>query len=89
MLYELKVDSTGDDREGVAFQSASVSRCLAFSVGLAATITTIGLLAVVARRAFGRLSLDGPFVRALPAASAILILAVGVGITVNSLPEVL
>lgn len=62
---------------------------LAFSVGLAATITTIGLLAVVARRAFGRLSLDGPFVRALPAASAILILAVGVGITVNSLPEVL
>jgi nickel/cobalt transporter (NicO) family protein len=62
---------------------------LAFSVGLAATITTIGLVAVVARRAFGRISLDGPVVRALPAASALLILAVGLGITVNALPEVL
>ena len=62
---------------------------VAFSIGLAATITTIGLLAVLARRAFGRLSLDGRLVRALPAASALLILAVGVGITVNALPEVL
>lgn len=62
---------------------------VAFSLGLAATITAIGLLAVLARRAFARLSLDGPVVRALPAASALLILAVGVGITVNALPEVL
>jgi ABC-type nickel/cobalt efflux system permease component RcnA len=62
---------------------------VAFSVGLAATITGIGLLAVLARRAFGRLSLDGWIIRALPAASALLILAVGVGITVNALPEVL
>jgi ABC-type nickel/cobalt efflux system permease component RcnA len=62
---------------------------VAFSVGLAATITTIGLIAVWARRAFSRLSLDGPLVRALPAGSALLILAVGVGITVNALPEVL
>jgi nickel/cobalt transporter (NicO) family protein len=62
---------------------------VAFSVGLAATITAIGLLAVLARRAFGRLSFDGPIVRALPAASALLILAVGVGITLNALPEVL
>ena len=42
-----------------------------------------------ARRAFGRLSLNGRLVRALPAASAFLILAVGIGITVNALPEVL
>lgn len=62
---------------------------VAFSIGLAATITTIGLLAVLARRAFSRLSLDGRLVRALPAASALVILAVGVGITVNALPEVL
>jgi nickel/cobalt exporter len=62
---------------------------LAFSVGLAATITAIGLLAVLARRAFTRISLDGPLVSALPAASALLILAVGIGITVNALPEVL
>jgi ABC-type nickel/cobalt efflux system permease component RcnA len=61
---------------------------LAFSVGLAATITTIGLVAVLAKRAFSRLSLDGPLVRLLPAASALVILAVGVGITLNALPEV-
>ena len=62
---------------------------VAFSVGLAATITTIGLIAVLARRAFCRLSLDGRLVRALPAASALVILAVGTGIIVNALPEVL
>jgi nickel/cobalt exporter len=62
---------------------------LAFSLGLAATITSIGLLAVLARRAFGRLALDGPLVRALPAVSALVILAVGIGITLNALPEVL
>jgi nickel/cobalt exporter len=62
---------------------------VAFSLGLAATITSIGLLAVFARRAFGRLALDGPVVRALPALSALVILAVGIGITVNALPEVI
>ncbi len=62
---------------------------LAFSVGLAATISAIGLVAVLARRAFSRLRLDGPLVRALPAVSALLILVVGVGITVNAVPEVL
>jgi ABC-type nickel/cobalt efflux system permease component RcnA len=62
---------------------------VAFSVGLAATITGIGLVAVLARRAFGQLRLDGPIVRALPAVSAALILAVGIGITLNALPEVL
>jgi nickel/cobalt transporter (NicO) family protein len=61
---------------------------VAFSVGLAATITGIGLVAVLARRAFGRLRLDGPLIRTLPAVSAALILAVGVGITLNALPEV-
>jgi ABC-type nickel/cobalt efflux system permease component RcnA len=62
---------------------------LAFSVGLAATITCIGLVAVLATRTFGRLSPDGPVVRALPAASAALILAVGVVITARALPGVL
>src|SRR6266545_4672810 len=51
---------------------------VAFSLGLAATITS-----------FGRLALDGPLVRALPALSALVILAVGIGITVNALPEVM
>jgi ABC-type nickel/cobalt efflux system permease component RcnA len=62
---------------------------VAFSVGLATTITSIGLVAVLAKRAFGRLSLDGPLVRLLPAASALVILAVGIGITLKALPEVL
>jgi ABC-type nickel/cobalt efflux system permease component RcnA len=62
---------------------------LAFSVGLAATVTAVGLVAVLARRAFSRLSLNGPLVRTLPAVSALVILAVGIGITVNALPEVL
>ncbi len=61
----------------------------AFSVGLAATITAIGLVAVLARRAFGRLSLNGPVVRALPAVSAALILAVGVVITARAIPGVI
>jgi ABC-type nickel/cobalt efflux system permease component RcnA len=61
---------------------------VAFSVGLAATITGIGLVAVLARKAFGRLRLDGRLVGALPAVSAIVILAVGLGITLKSIPEV-
>ena len=62
---------------------------VAFSVGLAATITGIGLVAVYARRAFGRLSLEGPLVRALPAVSAALILVVGIVITARALPGVI
>ncbi|HET7856773.1 MAG TPA: sulfite exporter TauE/SafE family protein [Gaiellaceae bacterium] len=62
---------------------------VAFSVGLAATITAIGLVAVLARRAFGLLRLDGRLVHALPAVSALVVLLVGLGITVNSIPEVL
>ncbi len=61
---------------------------VAFSLGLAATITAIGLVAVLARRTFGRLSLEGPLVRALPAVSAALILAVGLVITARALPGV-
>ena len=61
---------------------------VAFSIGLAATITAIGLVAVLARQSFGRLSLNGPVVRALPAISAALILVVGLVITVRALPAV-
>jgi nickel/cobalt exporter len=62
---------------------------VAFSVGLAATITSIGLVAVLARRTFGRLSLDGPLIRTLPAVSAGLILAVGLVITARAVPGVI
>jgi ABC-type nickel/cobalt efflux system permease component RcnA len=61
---------------------------VAFSAGLAATITGIGLVAVLARRAFSRLRLDGRLVGALPAVSALAIVVVGAGITLNALPEV-
>jgi ABC-type nickel/cobalt efflux system permease component RcnA len=62
---------------------------LAFSVGLALTITSIGLAAVLARRAFGRLSLEGWLIQALPALSALVILAIGIGLTLKALPEVM
>jgi nickel/cobalt exporter len=62
---------------------------LAFSLGLAGTITAIGLVAVLARRAFSRLSLDGPLIQVLPAVSALVILAVGIGLTVKALPGVI
>jgi ABC-type nickel/cobalt efflux system permease component RcnA len=61
---------------------------VAFSLGLAATITGIGLVAVLARRAFSRLSLDGPLVRALPSLSAVAILLVGLVLTARALPGV-
>jgi len=61
---------------------------VAFSVGLAATITGIGLVAVLARRAFSRARLDGPVVRSLPAVSAAVILVVGVVITARAIPGV-
>jgi ABC-type nickel/cobalt efflux system permease component RcnA len=61
---------------------------LAFSAGLALTITGVGLLAVVARGAFRRLSFEGRFASLLPAASAVAILAAGLAMTVHALPKV-
>jgi nickel/cobalt exporter len=62
---------------------------VAFSLGLACTVTGIGLVAVLARRAFSRVSLEGGIVRALPAVSALVIVCVGVAITARALPGVL
>jgi ABC-type nickel/cobalt efflux system permease component RcnA len=61
---------------------------VAFSVGLAATITAIGLVAVTAKHVFARASLQGPLVRLLPAASALVVLGLGIGMTVRALPAV-
>ena len=61
---------------------------VAFSLGLAATITAIGLVAVLARRLFSRVSLDGRVVRSLPAFSALVIIVVGLAITAKALPGV-
>jgi len=62
---------------------------VAFSIGLAASVTGIGLIAVTARRAFGRMRFDGVAVRALPAVSALVVLALGAAMTVRALPGVL
>jgi nickel/cobalt transporter (NicO) family protein len=61
---------------------------VAFSLGLAATISGIGLAAVLAKRAFSRLSFNGRLVQLLPAASALVILAAGLAMTLRALPGV-
>jgi nickel/cobalt exporter len=61
---------------------------LAFSAGLALSITGIGLVAVLARNTFRRVGFDGPLVRLLPAASALVILAAGLAMTVRAVPKV-
>jgi len=61
---------------------------VAFSLGLALTITGIGLIAVLARSAFARRSFDGLALRILPAVSAVVIVVAGVAMTVHALPKV-
>jgi ABC-type nickel/cobalt efflux system permease component RcnA len=62
---------------------------VAFSFGLALTITSVGLVAVLAKRVFARRSFAGAHVlRALPAVSAAVILLAGVVMTVHALPKV-
>jgi ABC-type nickel/cobalt efflux system permease component RcnA len=61
---------------------------VAFSVGLAATVTGIGVVAVLAKSVFARLSFEGRALRLLPAASAAVILAAGVLMTVHAIPKV-
>jgi nickel/cobalt exporter len=61
---------------------------LAFSTGLALSITGLGLVAVLARRAFARRTFDGLLFRALPVVSALVILAAGVAMTARALPRV-
>ncbi|MBA2383697.1 MAG: sulfite exporter TauE/SafE family protein [Actinobacteria bacterium] len=62
---------------------------VAFSVGLAASVTGIGLVAVTARRRFSRMSFDGLLIRALPAASAVAVLGLGIVMTARALPPLL
>ena len=61
---------------------------VAFSAGLALTITGIGLVAVLARTTFRRFSFEGRALSLLPAVSALVILAAGVAMTVHALPKV-
>ena len=60
---------------------------VAFSAGLALSITGIGLVAVLAKRAFNRVGFDGRLVGLLPALSALVILVAGVAMTARALPK--
>jgi len=62
---------------------------VAFSVGLAASVTGIGLVAVTARRRFSRMSFDGSLIRALPAVSAVAVLGLGLVMTIRALSPLL
>jgi nickel/cobalt exporter len=61
---------------------------LAFSFGLAAAMTGIGLVAVTARRAFRRVNFEAGLIKLLPAISAIVVLGLGIAMTVRALPKV-
>jgi ABC-type nickel/cobalt efflux system permease component RcnA len=60
---------------------------LAFSAGLAAAMTAIGLVAVTAKRTFERVDFNGGVIRLLPAFSAVVVLGLGVAMTVRALPH--
>jgi nickel/cobalt exporter len=60
---------------------------VAFSAGLALSITGVGLVAVLAKRAFGRVGFDGRIVGLLPAVSALVILVAGVAMTARAVPK--
>ena len=61
---------------------------VAFSAGLAATLTLLGLAVVYAGKALGRLPIPRKLTLALPTASAVLIVGVGLVLTVQAVPQV-
>jgi ABC-type nickel/cobalt efflux system permease component RcnA len=61
---------------------------VAFSLGLAAAITGIGLLAVGAKSFFSRRSFEGRLVRVLPTLSALIVLGLGIAMTLRAIPKV-
>lgn len=62
---------------------------LAFSVGLAATLTALGLLVVHARRVTTKLNVPQRLVTAIPAASALVIVGLGCVLTLQAAPKLL
>jgi ABC-type nickel/cobalt efflux system permease component RcnA len=69
----------------VAFGLALI---LAFSIGLAAAMIAIGLVAVTAKRTFSRVDFNGGLIRLLPAVSALVVLGLGLVMTWRALPKV-
>jgi ABC-type nickel/cobalt efflux system permease component RcnA len=61
---------------------------VAFSAGLALSITGIGLAAILAKRTFRRFELQGRVIGLLPALSALVIVIAGAAMTVRALPKV-
>jgi ABC-type nickel/cobalt efflux system permease component RcnA len=61
---------------------------LAFSAGLALAITGVGLIAVLAKRAFARFDGRGRLMAVLPVASALVIVVAGAAMTARALPKV-
>ncbi len=62
---------------------------VAFSVGLAATLTTLGLLVVHARRVTTRLNIPRRVVTVIPAASALVIVGLGCVLALHAAPKLL
>jgi nickel/cobalt exporter len=60
---------------------------LAFSAGLAATLTGLGLAVVYAKQLTARVSFPSRLTAALPALSALLIVGVGFVLTAQALPK--
>lgn len=60
---------------------------LAFSIGLAAVLTGVGLMLVYARRAFERFPVDGRVLRALPVGSALVVTVAGLVIVAGALAQ--
>jgi len=60
---------------------------VAFSVGLAAVLTGIGIVLVYARGLLERLPLDGRFARYAPVASAVVISLAGIAVVVEALAQ--
>ena len=60
---------------------------VAFSLGLAGTLTALGLAVVYAGRATSRLSVPAWVGTALPALSALVIVVAGIALTAKAVPE--
>ena len=61
---------------------------VAFSLGLAATLTGLGIAVVHAGRALARLPVPGRITAAIPAVSSALILVVGLVLTAQAVPQI-
>ena len=61
---------------------------MAFSVGLAGVLAGIGLLFLYARRFMDRLPLGGRIAQAIPVASAVVIVGLGIVLTTRAIPAV-